>query len=379
MTRIARVALLASVLLPLSVAPACGKKKSRAQKAASATAPATPTPTATPATASAPSPAPSGASTPRKSSILDSVNVAARHVGDTLDGSAAAAAVDAISEEDERALGQATAIRVVEQGGGLLLQDVELLRYVNRVANAVGQQGARKALRRDGTPRTHRRDFTVGILDDDASVNAFATPGGYLFLTTGLFRNLGSESELAWVLGHEIAHVDLEHPLKALKLYVSQKANGDLLRRLLSGPQAADRGAWNNSEFFSAMAVRMASISTRLHGKEEERAADLLGLQYAVAAGYDANGAERVLEMMAEPMKLLPSFASHDSSGVRATFLLDAIGEAKASKGYLGRIGASRFTHEGIDRLDAAQAAARAAAPSAAPSAGNVGTDGKRP
>lgn len=304
--------------------------------------------------------------------IKDTLKETARHVKSSVDGrERAAAAIDAISEEDERALGQATAVRVVEEGGGLLLTDVALLRYVNRVGNAVAQQGSRKALRRDGKPRTSSREFTVGILDDDASVNAFATPGGYLFVTSGLFRNLGSESDLAWVLGHEIAHVDLEHPLKALKLYVSQKAHGDTLWQLLSGPNASL--TWRDSAFFAAMAARMAEISTRLHGREEERAADVLGLEYAVAAGYDANAPLRVLEMMGDPATKSRTFASHDAPAVRAAMLAEPIAEAKAARGYLGRVAASRFTHEGIERLDAAQAAARAG------SAGDVGPDGKRP
>lgn len=360
-------------LLALSSAAACGGKKTKEPKPAPA--PRTAAQRAEDAAIMARATPVIATPTPKLStSIKDTLTDTARHVKSSVDGRArAAAAIDAITEKDERALGQATAVRVVEQGGGLLLTDVELLRYVNRIANAVAQQGSRKALRRDGKPRISSREFTVGILDDDASVNAFATPGGYLFVTTGLLRNLGSESELAWILGHEIAHVDLEHPLKALKLYVSQKAHGETIWHLLSGPHASQRGAWNDSKFFEAMAVRMAEISTRLHGKEEERGADVLGLRYSVAAGYDAAAPLRVLEMMGEPGKVSAAFATHDAPSVRAMNLAGEIEDAKGRDGYLGLIGASRFTHEGIERLDLAQAAARA------DSAGDVGAGGQRP
>lgn len=262
--------------------------------------------------------------------------------------------VDNISEQDERALGQATALHVIEEAGGLLLDDAALVRYVNRVANNVAQQGSRKALRRDGKPRPRSRHFVVGVLDDDDTLNAFSTPGGYVFVTSGLLRDLGSESELAWVLGHEIAHVDLEHGLKALELYVGQQA---FAASLMGRDHAVN---WDDPGFFGKMAGTMASISDRVYGKKEEREADALGLEYAVAAGYDADGAARVLDMLAERTQTRASpLATHDVPYARRVALEDAMTAAKAKRGYAGRVGASRFSRECIARLDGVRAATR--------------------
>lgn len=263
-------------------------------------------------------------------------------------------AVDNISEEDERALGQATAVSVVQESRGLVLDDALLVRYVNRVANNVAQRGSRKPTRRDGTIRPRSRSFVVGVLDDDETLNAFSTPGGYVFLTTGLLRDLGSESELAWVLGHEIAHVDYEHGLQALELYVGQQA----IAASLMGRDHSVK--WSDPGFFGKMAATMANLSDKVHGKREEREADALGLEYALAAGYDADGGARVLEMLAErSVQRLSPLTSHDLPYARRVALTDAIEAAKKQPGYAGRVGASRFTRECIDRLDGIRAAAR--------------------
>ncbi len=264
------------------------------------------------------------------------------------------AAVDGISEEDERALGQATAVQVVEKTGGLLLDDAALVRYVNRVGNNVAQQGSRKGMQLDGKPHVRSRNFVFGVLDDDQTLNAFSTPGGYIFVTTGLLRDLGSESELAWVLGHEVAHVDLEHGLQALKLYVGQQAFADSL-------MGRDHNIrWSDPGFFGKMAATMANLSSTVHGKKEEREADLLGVEYAVAAGYDANGAGRVLEMLAErTSRNLSPLATHDLPYARRVALGDAINAAIAKPGYSGRVGASRYTKDCVDRLDGIRAASR--------------------
>lgn len=260
-------------------------------------------------------------------------------------------AVDSIGETDERALGQATAIDIIGQGGGLVLGDQAFVRYVNRVGNLVAQQGHRRALKSDGTPRMIRRDFVFGVLDDDSTLNAFSTPGGYVFVTSGLVKSLGSESELAWVLGHEIAHVDCEHGLQALKIYAKQRA----VEQILDGPNAPAID-WQDPGFLGWMAAKSADLSKHLFGRDEERLADSIGLEYSVAAGYDARAPGRVLDMFgdASPTQLSP-VATHDPPHARAVALEDEVARLEAAPGYHGRIGASRFLHEGLERLDAAR------------------------
>ena len=260
-------------------------------------------------------------------------------------------AIDDISEEDEKALGQASALEIIRGGGGLLVADEPLVQYVNRVGNLVAQHGSRKVKGPNGKIRKRSRDFVFGILDDDNSVNAFSTPGGYVFVTSGLVRDLGSESELAWVLGHEIGHVDLEHNLKALKIYLRERAVGETFGNLTGDSNAHER--WSNSTFFQSMAAKSADVSRQMNGKKEEREADLVGLEYSTAAGYDAQGATRVLETLGALSTANPSlFATHDPPLSRRDALAASVAKHKG-----GKIGASRFTTQCIDRLDAVRSA----------------------
>lgn len=351
------VAVVAAVALP-----GCGGGK-RPTPAPGHDAAVSAVPTAPPPPTPAASPTPS----PTPSRIREVIRREMSTIGETFETAtaaldpveAAAEAIDAITWEDERSLGESAAAQVVEQGGGRVITDPPLIEYVERIAGAVSVRGSRKALRRDGTPRTTRRDVTVTILDDER-INAHAIPGGFLFLTKGLLRNLGSESELAWVLGHEIAHLDFEHGLAALRIYMHQQALGDILWRLVNGPGARPREAWNQPSFRAWASVRMADIGMRFQGKEEERAADTLGLEYAVAAGYDADGAIRVLEMLSsgDAPRLNP-FAVHDPPHARRLVLEDAVRAAKAKPGYSGIVAASPFTRGAIERLDALEGAGR--------------------
>jgi beta-barrel assembly-enhancing protease len=86
-----------------------------------------------------------------------------------------------------------------------LVRDDKLQNYVNLVGNWVALQSGRSDI-----------TWRFGVLDTE-DINAFAAPGGYIFVTKGLYRRLNNEAELAGVLGHEIAHVTRKHHLKVLK------------------------------------------------------------------------------------------------------------------------------------------------------------------
>jgi predicted Zn-dependent protease len=107
------------------------------------------------------------------------------------------------SAEEEVQIGRRLAGNLL--GAAPLAKDERLQRYVNRVGRWVASQGERPDLK-----------WHFGVLES-ADVNAFALPGGYVFITQGLFDLMSDEAELAGVLGHEIAHVMLQHHLKVLK------------------------------------------------------------------------------------------------------------------------------------------------------------------
>ena len=108
-----------------------------------------------------------------------------------------------VDEAGEVEIGQGVAANLL--GAAPLVNDEALQAYVNQLGWWLAQQ-------------TERRDLNwrFGVLDTD-SVNAFAAPGGYVFITKGLLLNMRSEAELAGVLAHEISHVLQRHHLNYIK------------------------------------------------------------------------------------------------------------------------------------------------------------------
>jgi predicted Zn-dependent protease len=107
------------------------------------------------------------------------------------------------SEEDEIGLGEALTASFL--GAAPLHADASLQRYVNRVGKWIALHSDRPDL-----------PWTFAVIDTD-TVNAFAMPGGSIIVSSGLIKRLGSESELAGVLAHEIAHVVKKHQLTAIQ------------------------------------------------------------------------------------------------------------------------------------------------------------------
>lgn len=257
-------------------------------------------------------------------------------------------AIDAISADDERAIGQAAAISIIQQSGGLVLEQ-GLVTYVNAVANHVAQQGKRANTGKDGIARINARRFFVGVLNDE-SMNAYALPGGYILLTKGLLQNMTCESDLAWVLGHEIAHIDNEDGLKALKATVGSAAFGKELAQFGAQRSEEETATFKNPEFFAKVADKLTDISFKLGmGREDERRADSQGLMYSTVSGYDAQGAKRVLELLATNPAKRKIFKTHDDPPTRLQLLSKQIGGLTA-----GKLGIERYDRGCIQRLEAA-------------------------
>ena len=258
-------------------------------------------------------------------------------------------AVDSIKPADERAIGQATAIALVSRSPGLI-DDQPLTDYVNQVGNLVALFGVRTkpSVKK---PRVPSRRFYFGVLDEP-EVTAYSLPGGHVFVTRGLLEQLTSESELAFVLGHEIAHIDLEHGLFALKS--GRGAPAAVLASLeLLKKKGDEEDRWTEKVFDDATAfngtvesVADAALSWMSVAQPgQEREADSLGLQYAVKAGYDSKGAERVLEMLAAVDSKLAG-KSHDPAPERLERLRKGIAEANE-----GSTGVERWNQVAVPRL----------------------------
>ena len=169
----------------------------------------------------------------------------------------------AIGVGKEREIGRGVAATVA--GRWHVMNDPALNDYVNLVGTVVAQQ----------SPRFTELPFRFAVLDTD-EINAFATPGGYVFVTRGALELMESEAELAGVLAHEVAHVDRKHVLEQLR-----KQN------MLQGAQSE---ADLNGFLLDQAVGRLTSVVFTGVGRENELESDSIGMIYAAAAGYRPDG-----------------------------------------------------------------------------------------
>jgi predicted Zn-dependent protease len=178
-----------------------------------------------------------------------------------------------ISEQQEIAMGQEADQQIVQQLG--LYADADLQAYVNRV----GQKLA-AASERPNLPWTFR-------VVDDPVVNAFALPGGHIFVTRGLLTHLTSEAELASVIGHEIGHVTGRHSVEQMSK--AQLAQIGLIAGMIVKPELANYGD---------LATQGLQLLFLKYGRDDERQADDLGLRYMYGQNYDPREMPSVFETL---------------------------------------------------------------------------------
>jgi predicted Zn-dependent protease len=191
------------------------------------------------------------------------------------------------STADEIELGNGVTAGVL--GAAKLHPDANLQRYVNRVGKWVAMHSARADL-----------PWSFGVIEGD-SINAFAMPGGSVLVSHGLVKRLGSESELAAVLAHEIAHVVLKHQLKAIQSSLNSEAWAGL------GKEAAGQaiGRRGGDAFGLKSAAASAGVDAVKNGvflrpldRGMEYEADRLGVVLATRSGYDPYGMVAVMQML---------------------------------------------------------------------------------
>lgn len=165
-------------------------------------------------------------------------------------------------ESQEIAIGQQSALAAESQLG--LVDDPQLQDYVQRLGAQLAAASERPEL-----------PWTFRVLDEPAP-NAFAAPGGYIFVTRGLLALMDNEAELASVLGHEIGHVTAKHAVSQMSR--QQLAQIGLGLGSMISPQVAK---------FGDLAAGGLEILFLSYGRDDERQADDLGYRYALAQNYD--------------------------------------------------------------------------------------------
>jgi len=185
----------------------------------------------------------------------------------------------AFTLDDERKLGKEFYERM--EKGNLLLKNDRINAYINLL-------GERILAHSDKAPF----EFKFSIVRSSA-VNAFATPGGYVYLNQGLVNLVESEGELAGVLAHEIAHINGRHIAEIIER--SQKINISTLAAILAG---AFLGGGDVTAAVTSFSVATATALSLKYSREQEEAADRMGISYLVAAGYHGKGMLDFLKIM---------------------------------------------------------------------------------
>ncbi|RMG50473.1 MAG: peptidase M48 [Gammaproteobacteria bacterium] len=224
--------------------------------------------------------------------------------------------------EDEATIGRDLAAHLL--GAAPLVDDPELQDYVNRLGRWLALQSERPDL-----------PWTFGVTDD-ADVNAFAMPGGYVLVTRGLFEILRNEAELAGVLSHEIGHVVAKHHLKALQDQGYMQVIGSVLKA------TADD---DNREMVEFAVNASQDLYVKGLDKKDEYQADRMGVVLASRGGYDPFGLPSALQTLdaisAEDSRLALLFKTHPLPQDRLEHLEQAMGER--FDGLPGALGEERF------------------------------------
>jgi predicted Zn-dependent protease len=242
------------------------------------------------------------------------------------------------SLEREAAIGRQLAAEVDRSSS--IINDPVISEYVNRIAQNLVLHSDSKV------------PFTIKVIDSD-DVNAFALPGGYLYVNRGLLEAADNEAEVAGVIAHEIAHVAARHG-------VEQASKGELLN--YASIPLIFMGGWGGYivQQVAGLAVPLTFLK---FSRGAEKEADRLGAQYMWASGYDPNALITFFEKLQakdkkKPGTLAKVFSSHPMTGDRITEVRELIARFPDRGEY--QVSSSEFAQV-KSRLMASSSSARAA------------------
>jgi predicted Zn-dependent protease len=207
-------------------------------------------------------------------------------------------AFNMLTTQEEVEIGTQMAAQVEKQAK--TLDDSVIQQYVRNI----GQRLAQYAPRQDVS-------YIFTVIDDPDAMNAFALPGGHLYIFTGLLRFADNEAELAGVMAHEIAHVALQHHGQA----ISRQYARDTIQSMLLGESAAPAAQMAASLLNQGLGLRFS--------RENERQADALAMNMLYQAGYNPGGMltfmDKMLRLEAQegPGPSIPLLSSHPATSER--------------------------------------------------------------
>jgi predicted Zn-dependent protease len=214
-----------------------------------------------------------------------------------------------LSAEDEITLGLRSAPSMAQQHGGLYPSQ-EAQDLVDKVGNALVNNSIARS-----TP--YQYDFH--LLRDPNSINAFALPGGQIFITYALFSKLENEDQLAGVLGHEIGHVVGRH--SAERMAKQGFTQGILSGVMVGGGDAAGQ-----------MAGMIANTINMSYGRDDELQSDNLGVKFMIKSNYNPEemiGVMEILKAAAGPNRVPEMQSTHPDPDNRIEKIHEAIEKYK--------------------------------------------------
>lgn len=215
-----------------------------------------------------------------------------------------------LSLRQEIQLGRQHARRI--NGQVRIVEDPVIAEYVNRLGQNIGRNSDVKV------------PLEIRVVDDP-TINAFAIPGGFFYVNTGLIQFARDEAELAGVMGHEIAHIAGRHSTRQMSRNYLISMTAETLLRVY--------GSHNTETAVALIAANVAIPLTFLKfSRDFEKKADLLGLQYLYKAGYDPLAMVTFFERLSAEersgKRTLPAFfRSHPLSAKRVKLVQKAIAE----------------------------------------------------
>lgn len=219
-----------------------------------------------------------------------------------------------VTPEQEVALGLQAAPQMAQQFGGLH-PDQEAQDTVDQICSRIITQS-----KADETPYK----FECHVLADEETINAFALPGGQVFITAGLLKRLQTEGQVAGVLGHEIGHVVARHGAEHMaKAQLTQGLTGAAVLATYDPNNPASR---NNA----AVAALIGQMVNMRFGREDELESDRLGVRFMADSGYDPRAmveVMRVLEEAAGSGRQPEFFSTHPNPGRRIERIQQVIAE----------------------------------------------------
>lgn len=216
----------------------------------------------------------------------------------------------AFTLEDEQKLGKEIYDKL--QTNNFLLKDKKLNAYITDIGNRVLSQSQKAPF-----------NFTFSIFNSSA-INAFATPGGYIYINKGLITSVENEAQLAGVIAHEIAHANARHVASIIEK--SQKLNIAMLAAIIAG--AFLGGGGEATAAIAAFSIAGATSMSLKYQREHEEEADRMGIAYLVDAGYYPQAMVEFLKIIKQYdffSKTIPSYLKTHPGTDDRIFYIDSL------------------------------------------------------